>query len=256
MSYHIFYRSLAIAVPNGKFIIVSESGDNNVWECSGRRQRRARDWQSDVLISNRHNGFYTDLATITNQLNGMEQSRRENPYDPADKNAALGWFEGIALSGKHTSATYAKDMIAFYRKAIKNAKTIEEYREFGVTFSIRTGSDVQHGKDYQVRSTDDLVKYIAEFGQEFAGQYYVITATVPDNSWANLHPKKVRVARVNEGNFVIRINDGYYVRGTGRGVKYSWLKSHARRMSETVATKLVAKLQPKYKTHNFTTEKY
>lgn len=247
MSYHIFYRSVAIAVPDGKFVIVSESGDNNVYNATGKNKwKRSRTWQSDVLVSNRRNGFYTDLATITDQLNGMEKKRRENPYDPEDNKSALGWFEGVALYGKHTSATFAKNMIAFYRRAIKNAKTIEQYNELGITFYIRTGSDVQHGKEYQIRSTDDLVKYITEFGQEFAGKYYTITAKVWDSSWTKLYPKKVRGVKINTGDYILRVNDGYYLRGGGRRIRYGYSKQSARHMTEKAANNLYNKLRPKF----------
>jgi len=58
MSYGILYRAIAVKHPTeDKYLILSEYGDNNVWEHNNKR--RARSWQGDCLAGSHRGNFCT-----------------------------------------------------------------------------------------------------------------------------------------------------------------------------------------------------
>jgi len=186
MSYSILYNAIAVRSekdPN-KFMIITEKGDNNVYDENGKR---ARDWGYDGIAGMR-NTFHT-WEEIEDSVKGV--------------NFESGCYQ---IYGKRrlTGEQYRKGYLAAFKKAIKNAKTFEEYRKEGLAiFSISIWDDNNHKGRIHFGTESDLDNHLAEnAGKDcFIIAQWVLTEKI--------FPKKT-VGRK-------KVSKQFYVRIKGRG---------------------------------------
>lgn len=121
MSYSIIYQIKANKTESGKFKLAYEVGSNNVYE-TFPTMRRARDWQDETMITH---GEEVSLKELEDKLNHFVLFCYEGRYDPndgvsfEDYKKGFGWYEGLALTGKHTTKTTWNNIKNMYLRAIK-----------------------------------------------------------------------------------------------------------------------------------------
>lgn len=180
MSYSIIYDKQFIKVRENSFIPLILCGDNNLYEGNGKR---VRDWSvfSHILDG----GIYGSLEYMLKKSEEIKANiiSRNKEYNDRYKETGqenaiceytddkFGWFDGIAIGGKHTSKTTYGDFVNIFKSGVKNAITIEEAIEkFYVSFRFKTSSyDDEKLKDQlkepvncQIKTTEELIKKYEE----------------------------------------------------------------------------------------------
>ena len=135
MSYSIFYRSMFVKLSNNKYIPMMEMGDNNVYEASyGRgKAKRVRSWSNANL--NRGQKFFTHdeiVSSLNSWYNESEQKRNRDKESGIDwkieaaKSQSFGYYEAVAVDGKHTTDTTFNHVKNLVLRGEKNCISFEE----------------------------------------------------------------------------------------------------------------------------------
>ena len=168
MSYTIYYRSLFIKVGD-QFLPMVEKGDSNCYETA--TGRRARDWVIDRSVTDGH-PFATAAqieANLANQredlISSNEEYRLTNSTWGMYDDAQFGYYAGLTLSGKHTSACSFRMFQKFHQRAIKNARTVEEMKGEGISLFIREREKFNGPQTTPMwmETTDDLIRLTETF---------------------------------------------------------------------------------------------
>ena len=242
MSYSILYGKQFIKVDNERVIPFIEVGDNNVYEAYGRGTKRSRDWGNST-------SFITENSMIVNAnelLSNIDKDReqliirgKENAekYDETwvydDKR--YGWHVGVAIYGYGTTKTTFGMFRSFYKTGIKQALTIEELKERGVTFNLivyrwRDEDILSKGleikPDVKIESTEHLIKIHDEY-KAYYGKNASVYLTTNNGLFLSRIKKqtkretKEKVRKEVEEYYVLESGRGYFVRNMKRGYKYS-----------------------------------
>ena len=123
MSYSIFYQIKASETESGKFKLTYETGDSNVYEKTyGNRWKRARYWGDEKMITG---GEEVTSKELEDKLNQFVKSCFDERYDPNEGvsfeqyKKGFGWYESLAVTGKHTTKTKWGDIKNMYLRSIK-----------------------------------------------------------------------------------------------------------------------------------------
>ena len=142
MSYTILYRRLGLKTPSGKFIILVQAGDNNVYDVNPRtgREVRSRDWEAwtfgsgmplvaEEEISGWLDGLKRraqDAALLDFQQQGLLPATCQDP-DRTDWKRHFGWYRGIALGGRSCRNTSFCAVKAFFGESVRKAVPLDEF---------------------------------------------------------------------------------------------------------------------------------
>ena len=216
MSYGILYRAIAIKHPlEDKYLILSEYGDNNVWEHNNKR--RARSWQGDCLAGS-HRGNFCTASELEARLKTVDfSSGCYAVYGRRNRDFAAHW--GV------------------YKKAIKNAVSFDQLPKFELHFSQWAGD-----QRYIFRRINDLETLVSEQNRlENEGRPYYLNCYVSDWDYLKIYPKVPRAERKPKiGTHCIYIlGYGYLKKRGSRRVFPTSNKDWALQYSEKEATKLV-----------------
>lgn len=247
MSYSIIYNKQFIKVGDNQFIPMIEGGDNNCYEAYGSGRKRARSWYNHTyLLNGKQYGTEEEILANIDKIreDRIEASKqRVEQYGNDDweySDERFGWHEGIAFYGKGTTSTTFKHFKNFYRSGIKNALTIEQLKEFGVEVGIHVyywkeeditskGFEIKPRTNFE--STQHLIDTIKEwedyYGKEVSFYLHF------NNDWAleriakkkreeRRKNRKEKVRKEVDEYYVLENDNGYFVRNTARGYKYSY----------------------------------
>lgn len=147
MSYSIFYKSMFIKSKRG-LIPMMQIGDNNVWECDNKR--RAREWTNINLDHGRKFFTHDEILSCLNKWNESYQTSlaRDLASDEEYKRAggSFGFYEAMAVSGKHTTKTSFNDVKNLVMSGEKIAVTIETaIKSLGLYFYFY---EIKDGEEY------------------------------------------------------------------------------------------------------------
>lgn len=220
MSYNIFYKAIAVQHPTEpKFLILSERGDNNVWEANGRR--RARSWGGDSMVGCGQGQFRT-AAEIETDLRTVD-------FD----SGCYAVYGGRRDFEAHWS---------LYKRALKNPITFETASRFGLSFSLWSGHT-----NNRVNVPADFDAFCAErdrlFSDGWQGNFWLV-AYIDDWDYKKLFPRKPRQNRQpRKGTHVVyMVGYGYLYKRSSRRVWCCYGIDNAKQYSEREATKLAETL--------------
>lgn len=201
MSYDILYRARFIKTSKGLIPLI-EIGSNNVWVSNKKRARDWWNWQGKGEVTAEE--ILADVEKI--RTDTIESNKdREDKY----KDESFGWFTSIRLYGKYDT-TY-QDFRSFFTRAIKNAKTVEEWKEAGVTFSHRLSfgaKDRTKSPYHAVNSETDLVLNDEDIVLTSYGE--------PRKNF-----RGYKFEQKQDFSFVIQINGHYYYKALRYGYSHT-----------------------------------
>ena len=129
MSYSIFYRAMHVQTSRGILPMI-EIGDNNVYECCGGR--RARSWNNlhvDGKVLFKDWSELNDAIETWNKSYKTAQEEHRNSdedWKRESADSAFGYFEAMAVYGKHTWNTTFNDVRNLIKSGIKYMLTVDE----------------------------------------------------------------------------------------------------------------------------------
>ena len=214
MSYTILYRSMFVKVSNERYIPLYESGDNNVWECGLRR--RARSWGHYYPCGLRGDRNKLPFFTEHELLAVMEGDLDEAVYC------------GLTVSG--IRCTDRKDLMNYWRRGIKRAKTFEEFETANIQLKVTDlnwyNSDKPHYSCY-VGSEEELIKAWQECVEKCGNAEVIPVGGVSDYAYRRLYPKQPKVVKSRNEGYVVTINGLYITRKTPRKFHYTYYLENA-----------------------------
>lgn len=199
MSYGILYRAIAVKHPTEeKFLILSEYGDNNVWESNCKR--RARSWSGDCIAGS-HRGNFSTAAELEASLRSVDFSSGCYAVYGGRRDFAAHW--------------------AVYKRAIKRAVQFDQIARFGLYFSQWNGNT-----RYSFRTITDFETLVSEQNRlESEGHSYYLNAHVSDWDYSKIFPKVKRAATKvvqNPTHVISIIGYGYYIKRTASRLLYRY----------------------------------
>jgi hypothetical protein len=273
MSYSIIYNKQFIRVGDNQFIPMIEGGDNNCYEAYGSGKKRARSWYNHTyLLNGKQYGTAEEILSNIDKLREdriewskkyIEQHGDEETWKYSDDN--FGSHEGITFYGKKTTSVTFSQFKSFYKTGIKQALTIEELKEFGVEVGIHlyywkeediTSKGLEIKPRINFESTQHLIDTIKEWEDYYGNKasFYLHF----DNDWAlerivkkrneaRKKNRKTKEIREVQEYYVLENNNGYFVRNTARGYKYSYYISSSTKkfLTEKEAVKFHEKMRNK-----------
>jgi len=177
MSYTILYKAQFIKVGDNAVLPLLEQGCNNLYETDirGRSTRRVREWGN--TYAHTKNGLITPitdlLSSITEYRDGLVNNNNGEYNDKS-----FGWYSGIAISPNSTRNTTFGKYLSFYKKAIKNALTIEQLRDKGITVTLYpyrwndtdiTNLGLEVKPDVTFTTTEQMIEKINEYKEYYKG---------------------------------------------------------------------------------------
>jgi hypothetical protein len=261
MSYTILYNKQFVKVADDLFIPMVQIGDNNVYESD---RKRARSWYNQRYVTGGR--IWASSGEILSTIDRIREERiasnkrtiesgylnEQDNYD--DKR--FGWHEGIAIYGKHTSNTTFGMFRNFYKAGIERALTVEKLVESGVCLHMKvyyyrpediTSKGKEIRNDVLFTTTEQLVSTINEW-VEYYGELADRIHLYYRDSWTldeltKSMGKKVKRQRqwvesrtyyVLEG---INGGNGYFLKGTSKGYRYSYTSTGAKKFLTEKAAK-------------------
>lgn len=231
MSYTILYRSMFVKVSNERYIPLYESGDNNVWECDNRR--RARSWGHYYPCGLRGDHKTLPFFTEHELLAIMESDLDQAVYC------------GLTVSG--IRCTDKKDLMNYWSRGIKRAKTFEEFEAADIQLQVKDlnwyNSDKPHYSRH-VNSEEELIKAWNECVEQCGNAEVRPVYNVSDYEYRQLYPKQLKVEKPRNEGYVVTIN-GYYVKKvTPRRFTYTYAMEYAHHYpSRSTAEKLKQRIE-------------
>lgn len=255
MSHHILYKSQFVKLKNGTVIPMILGGDNNVTE----RNRygievRSRSWSS---YASWIGGQYTVPAeNVIKDIEKMIQEEKDRcktdawrieQGDTAEKvEKAFGYYTGLALKAHGCGDLSADKFRSFFRRGLKNAKTIEELDKIGINlmFTHYHWSSFKYSIDPPAKRCirteaefkaihDEYMKWKAECivtddGSRDEAPHVYLHFTPGweriDDILRSLKPERTEKPKKDiqvDHFFTLRNEQGYLVRYTSRGYKYA-----------------------------------
>ncbi len=197
MSYSILYRSMFVKVSSERYIPLYESGDNNVWECDLRR--RARSWQHYYFCSLR--GDHNALPFF----DGRELlALAERDLDDAV-------YCGLTVSG--IRCTDKKDLMNYWNRAIKRARTFEELASANIHLRVKDRNWNDSEKPHyscHVNSEEELIKAWQECLEKCGNAEVMPVDDVSDFRYRQLYPKQPKVVKPRSEGYIVTIS-GHYI---------------------------------------------
>ncbi len=210
MSYTILYRSMFVKVSSERYIPLYESGSNNCYDVMWNgRMRRERSWSH----------YYPC---------GLRGDRKALPFFDARELTSL--FEkdlddavycGLTVSG--IRCTEKKDLMNYWQRAIKRAKTFEELKAASIDLKV---TDVNYGPEAEhyscnVSNEEELIKAWQECLAKCGNASVKPTTDVSDFWYRQLYPKQPKVVKKHNAGYVVTINSSYISRVTPRKFHYT-----------------------------------
>ena len=172
MSYSILYNKQFIKVDDNHVIVITEQGDNNVWEADNKR--RARDWGNSYAHSD--GAMIVANDKLLANIDAYRQTIMER-WGYSDKR--WGYHTSVALYGKSTRNTTFGAYKGFYQTGIKQAMTIEDLVKLGVSVKLHVyrwndkdildiGLEIK--PDVWFSSTEQMVEKIKEYSEYYKGE--------------------------------------------------------------------------------------
>ena len=228
MSYGILYRSIAIKHPTEeKFLILSEYGDNNVWETN---KRRARSWGGDCIAGS-HRGKFCTPAELEASLRSIDFSSGCYAFYGGRRDFTSHW--------------------AVYKRAIKHAVEIDQLRNFGLNFRQWCGNSI----GYSCKHVSDLETLQSEQTRlEAEGYSYYLIGNVWDDYYRKIYPKVKRVTKVvqNPTHVISIIGYGYFIKRSSRRLLYRYsMKGGKGFASEKDAQRTLDSIKKRYSNLEF-----
>lgn len=235
MSYTILYRTMFVKVDNDRFIPLYESGDNNVWECD--LKRRARSW-GHWLFSNL-NGDRNRLPFFTeHELLKMAEGVVKDEV-----------YYGTKVSGR--SCTDEKDLMNYWQRAIRKAKTFEELTEADITLKVKDCNSY-YDKDapHFSKAVTNLEELVVAWGVCLATcgtAECVPLYDVNEWAWKRLYPTQPKVIKPRSEGYVVKFGYQYVSRMTPRHLHYTqWMEYGHKYSSRSAAQDVVERIKKRY----------
>lgn len=262
MSYTIIYEKQFIKVSDSKVIPMIIVGDNNVYEWSGKKERRARDPYCPTINGKVAVTLDEIKADLKREYNNIFNPKNEETANRSEKE--FGYYSGIALYGKGTYKTTWKMYENVYLKGYEQALTVEQVKN-SISISIevtRRGTYLNPELDLLTKrgfeTSEELNDYIEmvdkRIKEEGKGAY---TYKCKVNGWAiettckalrkKYFPieKKSKVPTEVDSFYAITIdtNGTYLVKSQKGGIQYSrWADSAKAFLTEKQAEAQIKRL--------------
>jgi hypothetical protein len=261
MSYEIIYDRAFIKVDDKRTIPFLLMGSNN---CYDLNNKRARDWGNASFHTD---GIIGDNEAILKSIDDYRASliERDNEGDFSSKydDKHFGWFTSLSFYGKSTSATTFSAYKSYFANGIKTARTIEEYKELGITFDVhvycwdKQKDFIDKGIEYKERvylnSTQHLIDTVKEFEDYYKPFGYVVYLTSHISEYTAKRLKAKKVPKQKEVKDLTRVwvleclqVNGYFIKNGGRSYRYATWSDYAKKFtSEKQANTFHSKMRNK-----------
>lgn len=131
MSYTILYRRLFVKMPDGTFVALVQSGDNNVYDTDllTGRERRSRSWSSWHFCSpsDTPKASYGEAEILAWLGQRGENARRQAERSPVTWEKDYGWLAGYALHGRRPATTTWGMFRNFFLAGMRNAVPFDRF---------------------------------------------------------------------------------------------------------------------------------
>jgi hypothetical protein len=233
MSYEIMYQTRFVRYGN-KLITVTEQGSNNCWESDRKRVRSWWFWSPAGKIATGEEV----LKSIEN-IREKELAREKSDWDEKGySDESWSFYTALHVYGKrHT--TY-REFYNFFKSAVRNAKTIEEWKELGVTFytTLRyeaekrlTPEEVKHLDNKRIESSEQLAEYI-DHEEVYLNSYGEVRR--PQRGWST-------VAIEQDHYYIVLTPEGlFFDKFLPHGYRYYYQKENGKRFKTESHAKRVA----------------
>lgn len=161
MSYSILYRAAFLKLNDDTYVPVGETGDNNVYDCE--RRRRSRSWSSSWSMFHGRLGWTEDEIIAAAQkvvddtvlrYADIKREWDDRIYSRDEVLKQFGYFEALHLSGQNGCS--AQQFIGWFRKGIRNARTLDELHKWGVRVYVGSYNKDGHYEKSSVMTEDEL----------------------------------------------------------------------------------------------------
>ena len=248
MSYDILYDRAFIKVDAERTIPVLLIGSSNCYDVPNNRngkERRSRDWcnisfhtEGNLIGLNKQILEHIDNYRLRVIKRCEEYVKTYNDISWGYSDKGWGYHTGMAFYGKHTSGTTFSAYRSFYANGIKTARTIEEYKDLGVTFDIhvycwdKQKDFIEKGIQYKdrvyIKSTEHLTSTIKEFEDYYKPFKMSVYITTHIGDYTAKKLKKKRVVKSKTAKYVSEVYKlsclnswGYFVKQVKLGYQYS-----------------------------------
>jgi len=268
MSYDIIYNRAFIKVDNKRTIPFIQAGSSNCFEASGKNPKRSRSWEN--MRYHCEGGIIGNNDAILKHIDQCKLERIKQCEDYVNEHKNDSWAYNDKEYGYHISVHfYGKKSVSFnayksyFANGIKTAKTIEEYKEIGISFQLsvycwdRQKDFIDKGIEYKgithITSTQHLIDSIKEYEDYYLPINYSVhlSAHISDYTAKRLKTKR------NRGNrplqtvktvWVLKTTHSahYFTRKTKWGYKYTYSNDYAKKFKTEQQAK---KFLDKFKTH-------
>lgn len=186
MSYTILYRRIFVRMPDGRYLALVESGDNNVYDTDWAtgRQKRARSWTSWHFSWNERPVRATySREEINDWLDHMLQTALHRAGGE-DGRRSFGSYASYALAGSRCGDTTWSAFRSFFAKGLEKAVTLEELltvagalrieywcRENGhlIRGDVRTAEALEEAWREAVEVTSDGIAWVVPSNRTWLG---------------------------------------------------------------------------------------
>lgn len=255
MSYQIYYNKQFVKV-NDQFIPMTLDGSNNCYEIICGREVRERNWNCrDYYFSSIGKGeLLAKKDIIINSVNQYIEKRVKNALESDYREQHeteeyirnhYGYYSGESFGGRCASLT-ATQYLNFWKNGIKNAKTIEElasadvYLKFTVYKWKTYKFSIDIPEEKLIKTTSDFLEELKKWNEfknsciiteenktfspsiylSFSGYHGYVTTKIMQLRKKET-PKKEKVVIEQDHFFILENNNGYLVKYTRNGYKYS-----------------------------------
>lgn len=202
MSHTILYRTMFVRLADGFFIPLFEAGSNNCYDpYLGRRERI---WQHYYPCNLRGDSkslpFFTEqelMTLITRDLGTQE-------------------YYGTAINGKPN--TNRNDLLNYWKRGIKRAKTLAEINAAGILFYVTDYNFCPDAAHYtkEVSTFEQLVTAWNECITKCGAAQIIPVGDVPDWQYRLLYPPKPKVVAEHDKGYVVQFGYEYVSKMTSR----------------------------------------
>ena len=126
-----------IKTRDNMYIPMIETGDNNVYDGTGRNARRSRDWHQLYFEDGRLVHTREEIMQeVDRRIEKVVQKHVNKPKDSSVKECwtieeirqSYGYFAAIAISGNHTTNTSARQVRNFFLRGFEQAVSMDNER--------------------------------------------------------------------------------------------------------------------------------
>jgi hypothetical protein len=227
------------------------------------KEKRSREWFVHSNFFNKGSRYFEDadvylknIESFRNKeverITGPEYWNKDANYTTEDVNKKFGYFISCKMYGQSSCASMSfNSYYNFFKSGIKNAKTIEELKEVGIilTFNVYKYNNIKsqsipEPKFTLIESTEDFFRQ-AKIAEEYSNNCvmideegkehkpYVYLSYIDSYEYVEDKIKKFNVKKEKrekkpiefEKYYVLKSNDGFLIKYTARGYKYSYYPS-------------------------------